>query len=81
MLITKTQPVLLQVIYYMPMHPAILQEFTWGYDDRIPELYRTHRFLNHWKSNIDAVIAEVLISIDGRRSRSWKSVDEIIGLS
>lgn len=83
MLIIKTKPVLLQVIYYLPDYPTILQEFTWGYDDRIPELVRTHKFLNHWKKNIDAVISEALISISSNNGRpsNWRSVDELLTLN
>lgn len=79
MIITNVRPILLQVVYYMPDYPSILNEFTWGFEDRIPELIRTHRFLNHWKANIDAVISEVPISIADDRRRNWRSVDEIIG--
>lgn len=81
MIIVNTKPVLLQVIYYMPAHPTILQEFTWGYEDKIPELLRTHKFLNHWKNNIDAIISEILISIANERQRRWRSVDEILDLN
>ena len=76
MLISTTRPVLLQVLYYMPSHPMLLNEFTWGFDDHVPQLLRTHRFLNHWKNNIDAVIAEVLISISDDRSRKYRSIDD-----
>ena len=82
MLIVNTRPVILQVIYYMPDYPTLLQEFTWGYDDRVPELMRTHKFLNHWRTNIDAVIAEILLSVnDGDRPRKWRSIDEILNLN
>lgn len=30
--------------------------------DLVPELPRTHQFLNFWKDNIDAVIKEVQVS-------------------
>ena len=81
MLISKSRPVLLQVIYYMPAHPLILQEFTWGYEDKIPDLVRTHSFLRHWHSNIQAVISEVLISIDNESRASWRSVDHFLSLN
>ena len=81
MVITNVKPVLLQVIYYMPRHPTLLQEFTWGYEDNVPDLLRTNRFLNHWKQNINAVISEVVLSISDGRRRSWRSVDSIINLS
>lgn len=78
MLIRSTKPVLLQVIYYMPSHPTILQEFTWGYEDLVPELVRTHRFLHHWKTNIQAVISEVMLSVADGHHRHWRSADSII---
>ena len=78
MIITRTRPVLLQVYYYMPAHPSLLQEFTWGYDDIIPELFRTHKFLNHWHKNINAVISEALISISDGHSKTWRPVNEYI---
>lgn len=81
MLIVNMKPVLLQVIYHMPAHPSLVQEFTWGYEDRIPELLRTHRFLEHWRRNIDAIISEVLISIDDGRHRNWRSVDALLNLN
>ena len=59
----------------MPDYPLILQEFTWGYDDRLPDLIRTHKFLNHWKTNINAVISEVLLNVDGYGKRNWVGVD------
>ncbi len=80
-IITNTRPVVLQVIYYMPDYPSLLQEFTWGFDDRIPQLIRTHKFLNYWKSNIDAIIAEILISINNSPKKDWRAVDEILNLN
>lgn len=81
MVLLNVRPVLLQVVYYRPDYPSLLQEFTIGYDDRVPELIRTHRFLNHWRKNIEAVIAEVMISINGDKNRSWRSVDDILSIN
>lgn len=79
-IIPKVQPVLLQIIYHLPEHPSILQEFTWGFEDRIPQLVKTHKFLNHWRYNIDAIISEILISINNSPKTDWRSVDEILNL-
>ena len=79
-ILTNTRPVLLQVVYYLPDYPSVLQQFIWGLDDEIPDLRRTHRFLHHWHHNIDAVISEVLISISNGPSRNWRPVDELINL-
>lgn len=78
MILATVRPVLLQVIYHMPMHPSLLQEFTWGYEDHVPELIRTHKFLNHWKRNINAVISDVSISISNGHHRSWQRINDLI---
>lgn len=78
MIIIKTRPVLLQIYYFLPDHPSLLQEFTWGYDDTIPELVKTHKFLNHWHNNIHAVISEALISITDGYYKQWRSVTDYI---
>lgn len=76
-----TRPVLLQVIYYMPNHPSLLQEFTWGFDDQVPELIKTHTFLNYWRQNINAVIADVLISIANENTSQWRNAEKIFKLN
>jgi uncharacterized protein Usg len=81
MLKLQTKPVLLQVIYYMPQHPTLLQEFIWGYDDIIPELCYTHKFLTYWKLNIHAVISDVVISIANERVKQFRHIDEILRLN
>ena len=81
MIITRKKPVLLQVYYFMPDHPSLLQEFTWGYDDIVPELVRTHKFLNHWHQNIDATISEALISIADCYYKTWRPVNEYIKMN
>ena len=78
MIFVNKKPVLLQIYYYRPDHPLIIQEFTWGYEDIIPELKRTHKFLNYWHKNIQAVIEEALISIADGRQRTWTPVKEYL---
>lgn len=50
------------IYYYMPDYASLINEFWWQHTDLVPELPRTHQFLNYWKDNIDAVIKEVLVS-------------------
>lgn len=76
-----TTPVLLQVVYYMPKHPMLVQEFIWGYYDIVPELSRTHKFLNFWKTNIDAVINSVTISIANEKVTKIRSIDALLRLN
>ena len=67
------QPVLVNVLYWMPDYNNVLQEFMWGTEDVVPEYPRIHKFLNYWHYNIDAVISEVLVA--HTTSRHFRSVD------
>ncbi len=51
----------IDVIYYMPAHPSLLQEFIWQTLDLAPDFPRMHRFLDFWRREIDAVIHSVSI--------------------
>jgi uncharacterized protein Usg len=54
-----------QVLYYLPDHPALLQEFLWQTLDLAPAYPRMHRFLMFWRREIDAVIHSVTLSSAG----------------
>jgi uncharacterized protein Usg len=43
----------------------------------VPELRRTHGFLNYWRKNISATINKVVISVD---DREWRDYSNVIGL-
>jgi uncharacterized protein Usg len=67
------QPTLVTVdVIYYPPQSLLLQEFIWQTDDIIPELPRIRRFLAFWKSDIGAVIQQVLIA---ESSSNFKPVD------
>ena len=61
MIILKKR-VLLNLVYYMPDHKNLVQEFIWQTKDIVPDLPRIHKFLKFWKNNIDAPIQEVKVS-------------------
>ena len=50
-----------QVIYFIPDHLHILNEFMWQTEDELPEYPRIKRFLAYWDKNIDGPIKEVYI--------------------
>ena len=50
-----------QVIYYIPDFPHIVNEFVWQTDDQRPDFPRIDRFLNYWDRYIDGPIKEVYI--------------------
>jgi uncharacterized protein Usg len=52
----------IQIYYYMPKHIHLVQEFVWQFNDIPPIFPRAHKFLNYWKSNIDAVIKEIYLA-------------------
>ena len=71
MIILKKR-VLLNLVYYMPDHKNLVQEFIWQTKDIVPDLPRIHKFLKFWKNNIDAPIQEV------KESYSNKYKEQII---
>ena len=50
-----------QVIYHIPDHIHILNEFSWQTKDRLPEYTRIHEFLDYWDKHIDGPIKEAYI--------------------
>jgi len=51
----------IHIYYYMPDYNSLLQEFSWQTIDYDPEFPRTHRFLDHWKSNVEARIQAIYL--------------------
>ena len=51
-----------QIYYWMPDHRNILQEFMWQTLDYDPNFPRIHKFLDHWKSNIEADIEAIYLA-------------------
>ena len=54
-----------QVVYYIPDHLHIVNEFMWQTEDQLPEYPRITRFLDYWDKNIDGPIKEVYIYDQG----------------
>ena len=50
-----------QVVYYIPDHLHIVNEFMWQTQDQLPEYPRITRFLDYWDKHIDGPIKEVYI--------------------
>ena len=57
--------VTVDILYYMPDYTDIIQEFMWQTNDYAPDLPRVHKFLNFWKSDIDAVIKAFINQSEG----------------
>ncbi len=54
--------VTVNVLYYMPDHRSILNEFIWQTMDIRPRYPRIGQFLDYWHREIDAVFKEVRVS-------------------
>lgn len=52
----------IQIYYYMPDYNSLINEFIWQVEDLVPELPRVHKFLWHWKNNIQVPIQNVIVS-------------------
>jgi len=50
-----------EILYHMPDHPGLLQQFLWQHMDIAPDYPRLHRFLEHWRRNIEAVLHSVKV--------------------
>lgn len=81
MILRYKQLVTIDIFYYNPDYRSIVNEFIWQCEDLVPELYRTHKFLNYWHHNIDAVVQEVLISVNDRKWGSYSSVDHFLKIN
>lgn len=68
-----------EVIYHMPDHPGLLQEFLWQTQDVAPDFPRIHRFLDFWRREIDAVIHSVSVSYVGMVSPAKLRVAQDVG--
>lgn len=51
-----------EVLYYMPDHPKLLQSFVWQTLDLAPRYPRVRKFLDFWKTEIEAVIHSVRLA-------------------
>jgi len=57
---------LAKVVYYMPDHPSLVNEFTVQQLDLEPRYPRLQIFLGYWKDHIDATIQEVFLATGER---------------
>ncbi|WP_137390525.1 hypothetical protein [Rhodoligotrophos defluvii] len=51
-----------EILYYLPDHPEILQTFLWQHYDTAPRFPRLTRFLDFWRTSIEATLAEVRVA-------------------
>lgn len=81
-IIPKKALITIDVFYYLPDYPLLIEEFMWQVEDIIPEIKRVKKFILFWERNIDADIQEIMLAgLDSPDSRQrFNSVDEILSL-
>lgn len=51
-----------QILYHMPDHPRLLQEFIWQQLDLAPRFPVLRGFLDHWERNLDGRLHSVRVA-------------------
>lgn len=60
-IIKKPSLVTIDIFYYIPDYPSLVNEFIWQTEDYVPSIPKVHKFLKYWKNNNLAVVKEILI--------------------
>jgi uncharacterized protein Usg len=51
-----------KILYHMPDHPKLLQEFVWQELDIAPRFPELLKFLRFWEKNIDGKLHSVMVA-------------------
>ena len=71
-----------QIHYYLPDHPALLQLFVMQQYDIAPRFPELDRFLDYWRREIEAVLHSVQVAHqDLIGPAEWRAVDGVITIS
>ncbi len=71
-----------EVAYYLPDHPKLIQLFVWQQYDIAPRFPVLHRFLDHWRTDIEAVLHSVRVAHQHLiRPAEWRAVDGVISIN
>lgn len=70
-----------QIHYYMPDHPSLLQMFVMQQYDVAPRFPELDRFLAYWRREIEAVLHSVKVAHKHLIGpQEWRAVDGVITL-
>ena len=76
------QLVTVSVLYYLPDHPSLLNEFLWQTMDLGPRYPRIGAFLDFWRREIEAVLHSVRVAHQHLIGPAeWRAVDGIISIN
>jgi uncharacterized protein Usg len=54
-----------EIMYHMPDHPKLLQQFVWQELDLAPKYPVLHKFLDFWTRNLDGKLHSVRVAVCG----------------
>ncbi|MBL8645556.1 MAG: Usg family protein [Rhodospirillaceae bacterium] len=66
------------ILYHLPDHPSLLQEFIWQRLDIAPKFPELHKFLTFWEKNLDGKLhsvrvasSEIIKPAHYRNAKAW----------
>ncbi|MBT4880318.1 MAG: hypothetical protein HOI80_04740 [Alphaproteobacteria bacterium] len=70
-----------EITYYLPDHPSVLQTFLWQAYDQAPTFPRLKNFLDYWSHSIDGKLHSISLAhlqrIDSRGARHVDYLDTL----
>ena len=70
-----------EISYWMPDHPGLLQQFVWQTWDLAPRFPELARFLDHWRREVEASLHIIRVAHrDLIQPAQFRAVDGIITL-
>jgi uncharacterized protein Usg len=68
-----------EISYWMPDHPKLIQLFVWQTYDVAPAFPELHRFLDHWRREIEATLHSIRVAHAHLiKPAEWRAVDGVI---
>ena len=72
----------IQIHYYLPDHPSLLQMFVLQQYDVAPRFPRLDRFLDYWRREIEAALHSVRVAHNHLIGPAeWRAVDGVITIN
>lgn len=63
------------ILYHLPDHPGLLQEFIWQHYDKAPKYPELQRFLAFWEAQIEGRLHSVRVGAAGLLTPGrWQAV-------
>lgn len=71
----------IEIHYYMPDYPALLQMFAFQQYDVAPRFPLLHEFLDHWRSEVEAALHSIRVAHKHLIGPAeWRAVDGVISI-